>query len=288
MAGLTRGALPAEVYWRRRLLVLAVALLLVLGLSRVLGGGSDASDGAATGGSGGSGGTAAQAGADTSTTPVPSGATEPAAPSATPTTKKERRQARRAAKAAAAAAEASAAAAAAAQAAAALPDPEGPCADTDVVITPTVPAPVGGSDVAIDLELRTAFSPACSWKVSPETLAVKVTSGKETYWSTQACPKAIPTQDVVLRRASPTTIQVVWNAKRVDSSCKPLAYALPDAYYHVYAAPLAGEPTDVQFELTAPAPQTVLETISPEAAAKAAQKAAKKANQKANEKAQQR
>jgi hypothetical protein len=36
-----RGPLPARVYWTRRMVLLAVALLLVVGLARLLGGGSD-------------------------------------------------------------------------------------------------------------------------------------------------------------------------------------------------------------------------------------------------------
>ena len=38
-----RGPLPARVYWFRRLVVLGVAVLLVAGLARLLGGSSDAS-----------------------------------------------------------------------------------------------------------------------------------------------------------------------------------------------------------------------------------------------------
>ena len=38
-----RGPLPARVYWTRRILVPSVALLLVLGIGKALGGGRDAS-----------------------------------------------------------------------------------------------------------------------------------------------------------------------------------------------------------------------------------------------------
>ena len=41
MAALTRGSLPARVYWTRRLMVLGTAVLLVIGIARLLGGGSD-------------------------------------------------------------------------------------------------------------------------------------------------------------------------------------------------------------------------------------------------------
>ena len=45
MSSLTRGPLSAGVYWRRRLAVLGVAVLLVVGIARLLGAGSDGSSG---------------------------------------------------------------------------------------------------------------------------------------------------------------------------------------------------------------------------------------------------
>ena len=45
MTGLTRGRLPARVYWVRRLMVLGIAMLLVVGIARLLGGSSDGSSG---------------------------------------------------------------------------------------------------------------------------------------------------------------------------------------------------------------------------------------------------
>mgnify|MGYP006150707977 CR=1 FL=1 len=43
MSALTRGPLPARVYWTRRLLVLGTVFLLVFGIARVLTSGSDGS-----------------------------------------------------------------------------------------------------------------------------------------------------------------------------------------------------------------------------------------------------
>src|SRR6478672_4796032 len=44
MPPLTRGPLPARVYWRRRMLLLSMAVLLVVGIARLLDSGSDASE----------------------------------------------------------------------------------------------------------------------------------------------------------------------------------------------------------------------------------------------------
>jgi len=262
MRGMTRGSLPSEVYWRRRLIVIGLALILVVGLARLLSGGGDEAGAPA--------GTAARSGARASMTPSASAggaADSPGPGAAEPTTAQQARQQRRAdraaKKAAATAAADAATAAAAAAAAAALSEPQGPCADADVIVTPSLPAPVAGGDVAINLDLRTRFSPACSWSISPEQVALKITSGSEDIWSTQECPAAVPTQDLVLRRAVNATVQVVWHGRRSDETCSPrTTWALP-GFYHVLAAALAGEPSDVQFELTRPLPEQITKTVQP-------------------------
>ena len=74
---------------------------------------------------------------------------------------------------------------------------------------------------------------------------------------------AIPVQDVVVRLTSVTQVPVVWSSRRSDEDCSDrTAWALP-GFYHVLTAPLGGEKTDVQFELLAPAPPTVTETVEP-------------------------
>jgi hypothetical protein len=68
-----------------------------------------------------------------------------------------------------------------------------------------------------------------------------------------------------VRLASVTQVPVVWNSRRSDQECSDrTAWALP-GFYHVRAAALGGEATDVQFELLAPAPATVTATAEPPA-----------------------
>lgn len=144
-----------------------------------------------------------------------------------------------------------------------LPEPTGPCPDNDVLITPTVPDPVAGRDVMIVLNLQSGVSEACTWQVSADTVTLKITSGPDDIWSSRECPKVIPTADVVVRRSVATQVPVVWSSRRSDEYCSDrTAWALP-GFYHVAAAALSGEPTDVQFELTAPLPETVTQTAEP-------------------------
>ena len=154
-----------------------------------------------------------------------------------------------------------------------LPLPTGPCPDNDVLITPTVPEPVAGRDVMIVLNLQSGVTEACTWQVSADTVTLKITSGPDDIWSSRECPDVIPTQDVVVRRAVATQVPVMWSSRRSDEECTNLtAWALP-GFYHVAAAALSGEPTDVQFELAAPLPETVTQTAEPKQDGKGKNKA---------------
>lgn len=226
-----RGPLPARVYWVRRLVVLGVAVLLVAGLARLLGGSSDASsdeDPRAT-----------PAGATTSTS------AETTLPTAAPVEEPRRRKKRQT------------------PTEPPLAEPVGTCDNADILATPVLTEAPGGSDVPITLNLRTRVTAACTWTVSPDTLTLTITSGDDAIWSTRECPSAIVPQDVVVRQAVDAPVVVTWNARRSDEECSALTeWALP-GFYHVEAAALAGEPTDVQFELVRPVSEVITKTVTP-------------------------
>lgn len=222
-----RGPLPARVYWTRRLVLLGVALLLVAGFARILGDSSDGSDGGAD--------QATTTGATTMTSPTETVTTEPV---------KKRKKKRTPTEPP-------------------LAEPTGPCVSSDIVATPVVPVAQGGGDVAITLNLRTLQTPACTWTVSADTLAVSITSGNDSIWASRECPASIPAQDIVVRQAVDAPIALVWNAKRSDEDCSVYTkWALP-GFYHVEAAALGGEPTEIQFELVRPVSAVITKTVTP-------------------------
>lgn len=227
MPALTRGPLPARVYWVRRSLVLGTAVLLVFAIGRLLAGGSDAS-----------GGDSARlaAGAPSTTKSRSAPATTAPAPRRTVAT----------------------------TTAPALAVPNGVCAGSDLAVTPDVTRAVAGRDVMVVLQVRTLRTPACTWRLGPESLAVRVTSGQDRIWASADCPHAVPRRDVVVRQAVTTTVGVVWRqAKRSDESCiARTGWALP-GWYHVTAAAVGGEPSDVQFELATPTAVTITRTATP-------------------------
>jgi hypothetical protein len=238
MTSLTRGPLPARVYWTRRIVVIGAALLLVFGIARVLTLGSDGSSTTPQ---------ARQAAART----TPSGTVATTPSSSDPTgssgaTKKHEKPGKDKT-----------------SQAPVLAEPDGPCADEDIAVTPEVKKSVAGphGDVFIVLSLRTIDSAACTWRVSHDTLTMKISSGKDDIWTSRQCPRAIPASSVVVRQDVSTTIGVTWSGRRSDEDCSRLTdWALP-GYYHVTVAALAGEPADEQFELTAPEGAVV--TLSP-------------------------
>ncbi len=223
-----RGPLPARVYWTRRLVVLGVPLLLVVVLARVLGGSADGADG------------------DVATqSSAPTGTATPArlyGPTAAPPPRKGKKSA---------------------PPKPVLAEPSGECEPADIVATPDVSRIPGGSAVDITVNLRTRLTEACTWEVTPRTFAVTITSGNDHIWSSQECPASIPTGDVVVRRAVDAPVAVTWHARRSDEECSRFTDWARPGFYHVKAAALGGEATDVQFELVAPSAPVVTRTAEP-------------------------
>jgi hypothetical protein len=239
MPALTQGPLPARVYWVRRLMVLVTAALLVFAIAHLLGKGSDASSSGD--------GDAARLSADSPSSSAPADdVTLSLTPSADPTRKSRPGKGRTTSEAPV------------------LAEPEGTCLGSDIAVTPKITNAVAGRDVMIVLQLRTMSSPACTWRVSPDALTVSITSGKDAIWDSRSCHRAVPRRDVVVRQDVTTNVGIIWKqAKRSDSDCSPRAdWAMP-GWYHVTAAALGGEPSDLQFKLTTPTAATVTVTATP-------------------------
>lgn len=240
MSGMTRGPLPARVYWVRRLMVLGIAVLLVVGIAKLLGGSSDGSSGDDAARN-----VAATSSATGGATPGDSSTGEPSSygPSAKVTGTGQHHRAKKAD-----------------DPVTPVAMPSGPCAASDVAITPSVPKPIAGRDISLVLDLTSLNTPACTWKLSGRTIALKITSGNDLIWTTNDCARAVPTQDLVLRQSQPTRVTLTWDARRSEPGCPVRTeWALPGTY-HLHVAALAGRPQDVTFLLTAPSPPEVIRT----------------------------
>jgi hypothetical protein len=219
-------------------MVLGIATLLVVGIARLLGGSSDGS----------SGPDQATPVADTTSRATSPSTTGPTTPHATRTAGQQGRHGTKNH---------------ATATVSPVTMPSGPCAADDIAITPSVPHPIAGRDIALVLDISTLNTPACTWTMSHRTLALKITSGADLIWTSVQCGRSIPTQDLVLRQGAPVRQTLTWNAMRSQPGCPRLSeWAMPGTY-HLHVAALAGPPQDLTFLLAAPTPAEVTQTAHP-------------------------
>ncbi|TIC79404.1 hypothetical protein [Nocardioides sp. GY 10127] len=248
---MTRGPHSPAVYWRRRLVLLAIVAGLVIGCARLFGGGDapdqaqqvsaqqspDASAGATSPSADAAGATVTVAAqADGTTTTV----AEEGTGSATSGTTSASRAGKKA------------------RTATPTPtptpvQPAGRCEPADVLATPVVGTAVAGTDVTFTVELRTVENPGCWFTVKPGSLALKVsTESGGDVWTTSQCRAAVPHQEVAVRSAEAADVQVTWGGRYSDASCSvSTEWAAPGAYT-VEAAALGGEVRSATFSLSTP------------------------------------
>ncbi|MDX2970927.1 hypothetical protein [Kribbella solani] len=204
------GHLPASVYWFRRGLVLAVAVVLIILLSRLFsGGGSDAQNTAAS-----------------NPNPNPTGAPPAAAPSTgptpstaatrTPTPKPSSEQSSGSTK------EPSAGTTSAATTKATTPPTDLPCKGADVRIT-ALPANrkiVSGSMLNFVVQLAPAGD-GCKATVNADQLTITVMSGNDLIWSTTQCAKTVQTATLVVAKGKQAAVTVPWDGHRSGPGCLP-------------------------------------------------------------------
>lgn len=225
-----RGKLPARVYWVRRLMLLTVTLLMVVGVHRLLT--FDGSD---------------QQGSPQAASVVGAPFELPTlavSPSTSPgmLIKSPRRKVR-------------------------LPQPQGSCDPADVTVTPIIEAAHVARPVQIILELTTTESPACTFDVSGASVAVNVsmaTGARELLWTTQDCPAALPEATVVARREVPGRAVAEWDGRRSDDRCSLLGEWVLPGDYLVEAVALGGTETGSQdFTMKSAVQETVTRTVTP-------------------------
>ncbi|KAA1419556.1 hypothetical protein F0U44_14115 [Nocardioides humilatus] len=232
MPPMTRGPLPAGVYWRRRLFVLALAATMVFVIGNVLSGGSDGKD-------------------DAPAARQVSGETTPSQTITVKERKKHGKGKRRN----------TGAVQGPTFDPTILVDPQGNCEPADVRITPVVSGAVAGRPVTIGLNVRTVQADACYFRIGSDKVTVKITKGGREIWSSRECPEPIPSESIVVRRVVATLVQMTWDAHESDSSCSHRRQWLMPGKFSISTSALGGEPAGSEFDLAAPVAETV--TITP-------------------------
>jgi hypothetical protein len=224
-----RGPLPRRVYWVRRLLVLGVAVALVVGIAWLLGGSGD-----------GQGESATTVASSPSATPAASPSAEQRRP------EKQRQRERAEPKKPR------------------LPQPEGPCADSDVVVTPSITDAHVNQPIKVVLWLTTQESEACTWEVDPESVFLTIAGEDGTLWSSQQCPHVIPTEAVVPRREKADKVTLWWDGRESDARCTRFTpYVWFGSYTATAVARGSVDPVEVDFVLGESVRPTVTVTPTP-------------------------
>jgi hypothetical protein len=134
-----------------------------------------------------------------------------------------------------------------------LAAPNGPCQPAEVSVTPVVSkGNRAGDPVKIRLQIRTTGRPACTMALNPADLAVKVSSGVDSVWTSQQCPGSILPTNVTIRRTRTLTFRVEWSGHRSTRQCRARAPAASPGTYVVAAAVIGGEPAQSSFVLVKP------------------------------------
>jgi hypothetical protein len=203
------GPLPARVYWVRRAL-LAGVLLVLLSLvwwtsGQLFGDGPAAAGGAATGGhrppdGGGPGavaGPTADQRHDGDDTSQPGKHRPPKKP-------KHRQPAA----------------------------PSGPCAPAQVDIEVSVHDIAAGHSEPVTLALKSVGVAACTLAITPDTLALRITSGPDVVWSSDECPNDVLARELVVRAQKAVVYSFSWNGRRSTETCAhPGKVAQPGGYW---------------------------------------------------------
>ncbi|AIY16058.1 Putative exported protein [Pimelobacter simplex] len=146
-----------------------------------------------------------------------------------------------------------------------LAAPQGTCEASDVIVTPSVAeGAVAGRDVPLRLSLQTRTSEACTWKIAPSTLTVRIAQDGTSVWTTRQCPRAVTRQSVVVRRQVATVVQLTWKeARESTDGCTNRGDWVGPGEFSIAAAALGGEPAEAEFRLGKPTAETIRVTPTP-------------------------
>lgn len=131
-----------------------------------------------------------------------------------------------------------------------LAQPTGDCTPSGVDITIEVSDSRVGRSNSATLLLTSTQTPACTLSITPDLLLMKVTSGSDTIWSSDDCPDALRVQQLVVRADPATRYDFTWNGKRSADGCQANPGSIEPGGYWVKAALIGGLPHEAYFDLT--------------------------------------
>lgn len=247
-----QGPLPARIYWTRRLMLLVLVAVVVLLVWWLVGrGGSAGADPSAAAQAPSSG---PQRQGKTAPDPTPPSTRPPQTVTSTHQQKQETKPTP-------------------SESTASLTQPT-PTHQTPTRTTPTTAtatADAGAVDRtcdprSVDLKLKVSdvasgepgkvrfvlsSAKPCMLTITPDTLAVKVTSGSDTIWSSVDCPDDVPARRLEVPTDPKAVYTFTWNGHRSTDQCRGVGSVAEPGGYWVHAALIGGEPHKAYFDVTA-------------------------------------
>ena len=130
--------------------------------------------------------------------------------------------------------------------------PREDCDLTDVLVVPSVTEPAYAEEpVRLSLRISSDSSSPCSVSLDAESLLVVISDGDDTVWDSTHCEDDIPVRDLALQPRWSTLIDLTWSGRHSGRNCASDATPAEPGTYTVEAAMLEGEPSEAEFELVA-------------------------------------
>lgn len=256
------GHLPARVYWTRRLLLVALLVLVVVLVWWLVGRGGSAGASASDDQAGASSTTGSEGSQDgarptsppqTTTSPTQSPETTQSETSSTETTQPQTEQAptsSRTSERTLSQHSQSRNTKTPERKTATAQGTKPPCDPREVDISLRVSDASSGQGNPVTFRLSTSGSQACMLEITPDTLAVEVTSGSDTVWSSSDCPDQLPAKRVTVGQKPDGVYTFTWNGRRSTDRCAAAGEVAQPGGYWVRAALIGGEPHKTYFEVT--------------------------------------
>jgi hypothetical protein len=110
--------------------------------------------------------------------------------------------------------------------------PSGPCDPTQVDVEVGVHDIATGRSEPVTLKLTSVGVAACTLAITPDTLALRITSGPDVVWSSDECPNDVLARELVVRAQKPIVYPFTWNGRRSTETCAhPGKVARPGGYW---------------------------------------------------------
>jgi hypothetical protein len=127
------------------------------------------------------------------------------------------------------------------------------CDLTEVLVVPSVAEPAYAEEpVRLSLRISSASSSPCSLGLDADQLLVVISDGDDTVWDSTHCEDEIPVRDLALQPHWSTLVDLTWSGLHSGRRCATDATPAEPGTYTIEAAMLEGEPSEAEFDLVAP------------------------------------